>query len=250
MKLRRRNSVLAPYILSEQYKIMNENIKITPIYAALQSQGVKFTQVAGWQLPDDFGSGSAGQSAASSAVALADQSANGLVAVLGSEAESVVASVLNVKGLEIGQGADSGDSQVYRLRQDSFLVSTPPGGEASMTEKLNGAAGKAGSLVTVNDVTNGRFQFHLVGPKSAELLSRISGIDFHDSQFPNLGVKQTGVAKTRQTILRHDTAGKQVYCLIGVASFGEYVWETIQEAGLPLGLALIGNTALTDMMAE
>jgi heterotetrameric sarcosine oxidase gamma subunit len=224
---------------------MNETIKTTPIYAALQSQGVKFTQVAGWQLPDVYEVGVTGRAA----VALADQSANGLVSVQGAEAESVVASVLDVNGLEIGQGAESGDSQVYRLRQDMFLVSTPPGGEVSAAEKLNDVAGKALSLVTVNDVTNGRFQFHLIGPKSADLLSRISGVDFHDSQFPNLSVKQTGVAKTRQTILRHDVAGNRVYCLIGAASFGEYVWETIQEAGRPLGLALIGHTALTDMMS-
>ena len=69
----------------------NEPIKRTPVYAALQKQGMDFVTVAGWQVVAGFGGVDEEVAAAETAVALAEQSARGKVMVQGVEADVVVA---------------------------------------------------------------------------------------------------------------------------------------------------------------
>jgi heterotetrameric sarcosine oxidase gamma subunit len=93
-------------------------------------------------------------------------------------------------------------------------------------------------------MTHGRAELRLIGPASAELLSRLCGLDFHPSAFPNLTARQSSLAKTTQLIIREDIGALPAYSLVGARSLGAYLWLAIMQAGRDLDIGPLGQAAL------
>lgn len=221
--------------------------KYSPISTIAKESGAEFVIQDGWQVPRVFSTVDEEAAAGREAVALADASANGKIRVEGETAESVSQRVWNVSKLDIGVGAEVGSTQVFRLRDDLFFVRTSPDGEGEALKSLTQSDHSFDELVTVTDITHGRSELLLIGPDSAELLSRLCGLDFHPSKFPNLTAKQSSVAKIRQLILRRDLAELPAYALVGDRSLAAYLWDTIMEAGRDLNLRPMGQGALDSL---
>ena len=90
----------------------------------------------------------------------------------------------------------------------------------------------------------------MIGPDSQVLLSKVCGLDFHSSAFPNETAKQSSLAKTTQLIIRYDIGELPAFSIIGVQSLGPYVWDTLMEAGREFGIVPIGTAALAALEAE
>ena len=166
----------------------------------------------------------------SSRLVLADESHYGKLLIHGRAGGRAVAAL----GLSVPPkvGSSTGDSQLraYVLRPDQLFISTAPGGEAAALTAL--LATPADEMLTVTDVTHGRAQLRLSGPRATEVLSRLCGLDIDDAHFPNGTALQTSVAKTTQLVIRDDLAdGRPSYRLIGARSLGAYLWATLLEAG-------------------
>jgi heterotetrameric sarcosine oxidase gamma subunit len=205
-------------------------MKRTPIDTVARAAGATFIEEAGWQVVQ------ADTAVSPTSLSLTDHSARGKLFVEGQAAEAVLTAVLARPTLAINQGAVIPDGAVYRLRQDLFLLNTAVGGETAVQANLEEAIQAQAVFVTVTDGTHGRFQFQLRGERSPDLLSRVCGLDFHSSQFPNFTAKQSSVAKTAQIIMRQDADGTCAYCLLGARSLAVYVWQSLQQAGQDLGL--------------
>jgi heterotetrameric sarcosine oxidase gamma subunit len=223
---------------------MNQATKLSPIYHISQTLNALFTVQAGWQIPQIFSTVKAEVAAARQGVALADSSSKGKISVQGREAEAALGQVWRLPPLAIGQGTAVPEGHVYRLRADLFFVSTPPGIESDVLSRLNEASHGAGDLVTVTDMTHGRAELRLIGPASAELLSRLCGLDFHPSAFPNLAARQSSLARTTQLIIREDIGALPAYSLVGARSLGAYLWHSMMQAGRDLGIGPLGQAAL------
>ena len=182
-------------------------------------------------------------------VVLADLSARGKLQVEGETSDRLLEALWNVPNLPVGQGADIAAGQIYRLRADRYYISTPSGVEEGALRSLMNATQSADGLITVTDLTHGRTELYLLGPASADLLSRLCGLDFHPAAFPNLTAKSSSVAKTTQLIIHRDLAGLPGFALIGAASLGAYLWETISQAGSDLGVTPMGQSALDNLAA-
>jgi len=239
-------------------------MKLTPIYAIAQDLNAQFIDRAGWQVPASFSALEAEVAAARDGVALADLSANGKLTVEGRRALDFLQTIWKLPPLEISQGAtietgfldrkfkkckasvfrETRFLGFYRLRADLFFIAAPPGLEAEVEQTLTGAALSFPDLITVTDLTHGRAELRLIGPASAELLSRLCSLDFHPAAFPNLTARQSSVAKTAQLIIRADLVELPAFSLIGASSLGAYLWETIMKAGRDLGIAPVGQTAI------
>lgn len=217
----------------------NTPVKQSPIYSQALKMGARFTEEAGWQVPSLFSISETELAAAQKDVALADVSDRGKIYVEGKTADSIFP-----QALTIGEGVHEDGRYVYRLRQDLFFVSTTAEAVERVTAELSAAAQEAAGLITVTDMTHGESQLLVIGPKAAELLSRLCGLDFHNSQFPDLAARQSSVAKTRQLILRHDFGGVAVYALIGARSLADYLWKTTLEAGQDLSILPIGQASI------
>lgn len=218
-------------------------MKLSPIYEIAKQLNAEFVEQDGWQVARKLS-----KVASTESVAFCHQSHNGKIRIEGQTAGAM----LDAEELAIGAGKAVEYGRIYRLRQDLYFVCVDgDGGETAVT-LTHQAAGHPG-LITVTDVTHGSAELWLIGPNSAELLSRLCVLDFHDSQFPNGTAKQSSVAKTTQLIIRHDLiapAGLQTapaYALIGGRSLAAYLWQTIMEAGQDLGIQPIGSAVLESL---
>jgi len=227
-------------------------VKLTPVYNASRELGANFVELAGWQVPQAFNEIEGEIGASGRSVVLADGSASGKLLVEGRSVEKLLQSIWSTPPLAIGQGEIIDSKYLYRLREDLFFIHLDPGEEDAADKTLSEAVEESGELITVTDLTHGRADLMLVGPRSSQLLSRLCGLDFHPSQFPDLWAKQSSVAKTRQLILRHDIKPQDgtlilAFSLIGARSLAAYLWDTIQDAGHDLDLVLIGRSALEEL---
>ena len=220
-------------------------IRLTSLYSIAQRLGATFTEQREWCIPEVYTTLEAEVAAARERIALADEMPNGKLLVEGDQAESVLMDAFDLGSLKINEGRDG----IYRLRNDLFFISTPSGREVSAQKKLTTASATSEQFVTVTDVTHGRAEIRVIGPDSQALLSKVCGLDFHPSAFPNEAAKQSSLAKTTQLIIRRDIGELPAFSIIGTQSLGPYVWDTMMEAGKEFGLVPIGRTAL-DVLAD
>jgi heterotetrameric sarcosine oxidase gamma subunit len=208
--------------------------------------GATFTEQRGWYIPDVYTTPEAEIASAQERIALADETPNGKLLLEGDQAKSVLMAVFDLNSLKINEGCDG----IYRLRNDLFFLSTPPGREVSAQKKLTTASAASEQFVTVTDITHGRAEIRVIGPDSRELLSKLCGLDFHPSVFPNETAKQSSLAKTTQLIIRRDIGELSAFSIIGSQSLGPYVWDTMMEAGREFGVVPIGMAALAALEEE
>lgn len=209
--------------------------RLSPLHAVAGRAGAQFVPCAGWQVAQVYTSVEEEVALARSGVGLADESANGKILIEGREAGAL----LGVE-LGIGGGAVLGRSRVFRLREDLFFISTPPGGEGEMLEDLGSQV--AGRHLTLTDLSHGRAELRLVGLAGPAVLGQLCGLDL--ARFPDGEARQTSVAKTAQLILRRDLGGLPAFSLIGARSLGAYLWEALLEAGRAQGIVPLGQAAL------
>lgn len=215
-------------------------IKLTPLYSTAQRLGAKFTEQRRWRIPEVYTTLENEIAAAQERLALADETPNGKLLIEGDQAEPMLMEAFDLDSLKINEGRDG----VYRLRNDLFFVSTPPGREASTQKKLTTVSAASEQFVTVTEITHGRAEIRVIGPESQELLSKVCGLDFHPAAFPNETAKQSSLAKTTQLIIRCDIGELPAFSIIGTQSLGPYVWDTMMEAGTEFGVVPIGRAAL------
>ena len=215
-------------------------IKLTPLQSTVQRLGATFTEQRGWHIPDVYTNPEAEITAARERLALADETPNGKLLLEGDQVESVLMEVFDLGSLKINEGRGG----IYRLRNDLFFISTTPGREVRAQKKLATALKASAQFVTVTDITHGRAEIRVIGPHSRELLSKVCGLDFRPSAFPNETAKQSNLAKTTQLIIRCDIGELLAFSIIGVQSLAPYVWDTMMEAGREFGVAPIGRAAL------
>ena len=220
--------------------IPKKPIKLTPLHTIAQRLGATFTEQGGWHIPEVYTTPEGEIAAARATLALADETPNGNLLVEGDQAESVLMDAFDVSSLQINEGRDG----IYRLRHDLFFVNVLPGREVRRQKKLATTLAALEQFVTVTDITHGRAEIRAIGPDSPELLSKVCGLDFHPSAFPNETAKQSSLAKTTQLIIRRDIGELPAFSIIGVQSLGAYVWDTLMEAGREFGIVPIGRTAL------
>ena len=175
---------------------------------------------------------------------MADATRNGKLTVEGTRAQDLLSTTFDLRVIPINAGIVVSGVGVYRLRNDLFFVSTVPGEEESIQRRLEATALQSGDFVTITDITHGRSELRIVGPKSRQLLSKVCGLDFRPSQFPDQTAKQSSVAKTAQLIIRRDIGTVPAFAMIGARSFGEYLWDTLRDAGREFDLTPIGRNAL------
>lgn len=211
-------------------------VKKSPIHLQHLKAGATITEQNGWGLVAKYGE----ETAVSHHVTLTDVTGSGLIRIEGETATGR----LGASDLAIGESQPIEGGMLYMVRRDLLFVRTGVGGNTAVYPTLTHLEQLTDELITVTDVTNGHCALRIAGEKSAELLSYLCGLDFHDSQFGNSAAKISSVAKTRQLIIRHDQDDQPAYYLFGGRSFGAYLWDTILEAGQHLDLATVGLSTL------
>ncbi len=203
---------------------------------------------------------SAEQRAARGSVALFDQTSFSKYLVTGPDAEEALQWLCTADvGVEPGRtvytgmlnarGTYEADITVTRLSADEFLLVS----SAASTERdkdhitTRMPAGCRASLV---DVTSAYAVYGVMGPRSRELLARLSRSDFSDEAFP-FGTSREidlGYATVRATRITY--VGELGWELYVPTEFAVGAYEDLMAAGAGLGLVNAGYYAIESMRLE
>ena len=183
---------------------------------------------------------------AASGVVVADESANGKLLLQCQSAEAIIHLVFAIEPPEVGKSVAAEGSAICRLRRDLFFISTGPADARGIQARLQTATppDSPSFHFTVTDVTHGRCELRLVGPRSRELLSKVCALDFHSGRFADGDVRETSVAKTKQLVIRRDIGEETSFSIIGGRSTGAYLWDILLQAGAEFALVPIGREAI------
>jgi 4-methylaminobutanoate oxidase (formaldehyde-forming) len=129
---------------------------------------------------------------------------------------------------------------VTRLAEDRFLVLAP-----TVAQRRTDGLLRAGlpDDVVVTDVTSGWSTLHLAGPRSRELLSRLTDADVAPEAWPFLDARRIEVGRGQALALRVSFTGELGWELLVPTEFVADLYDHVVAAGAELGLRHAGAFA-------
>jgi glycine cleavage system aminomethyltransferase T len=126
-----------------------------------------------------------------------------------------------------------------------MLVTSDPSAREAVMANLRSlcAAGSDLSLpppVYMTDVTSVYTQFLLTGPRSRDILGKVTSLNLAEGSLPDLSCGQSSLAHVRAIVLRRDIEGIPAYHLLVSREYGESIWESLLHAGKEFNLSPFG----------
>lgn len=163
-------------------------------------------------------------------VQVRDVSASQILFHVKGNVHQAMSPVFDTMPAAIGHVSIKGERLIARLRPSILLVLTSRADAPTLSVDLRSFAGGAEQLLTVTDITHGRAVLRLSGLRASNVLSKLCGLDFRDSVFPDLNAAQTSYAKVKAQLIRRDTSDHPDYILIVDRSHAQYVWKVTVNA--------------------
>ena len=142
------------------------------------------------------------------------------------------------------KGGIEADLTVVRLSAEHFYVVTGSG----FGVRDGGWLRQHG--VELKDVTSSRAVINVQGPRSRELLARISQDDLSHAAFPYLAAREIRVGFAPVVALRVTYAGELGWELYVPSEYALHLYEALWEAGQDLGVVNAGYRALDSLRLE
>jgi 4-methylaminobutanoate oxidase (formaldehyde-forming) len=139
------------------------------------------------------------------------------------------------------------DVTVTRLAEQSFLVVAP---SLTQTKTFHWLRRHALEGTVVTDVTSGTGVLAVMGPRSRDLLSRLTDSALDDASFPFGTARQIDMGWTGVLALRVSFVGELGWELYAPVESLALLFDRLREAGAGLGLRLAGYHALDSLRAE
>ncbi len=141
------------------------------------------------------------------------------------------------------------DLTITRLGDDGFLVVT--GGAMGLhdLEWIQSHLPDDGSA-TVTDISSAQCCVGLWGPSARDLLSRVCDDDLSDDGFPYMTAKPITIGEVPALALRISYVGELGWEIYAPSELGLYLWDTLWEAGQPLGVIAAGGGAFDSLRLE
>ncbi len=230
-------------------------VKRTPMHHQHLALGAVQMDMGAWKRPFIYAGVEAECRAVHEGVALIDVSTLGKLDVKGREAGAFLDWLHpnRLSDLRVGRvryrvmcdnaGIILDDGTVARLGEEHFFVTTTTGGVEAIQEWCEWWLAGTGRCVHVVNVTGGLAAINLAGPKSRDVLRKLTDLDLSREAFPYLSAKEARVAGVPTLLLRIGFVGELGYELHFAADYGEYMWETLMAAGREFGIVPFGVEA-------
>mgnify|MGYP001342206863 CR=1 FL=1 len=141
------------------------------------------------------------------------------------------------------QGVILDDGTLCRLAEDEFFITTTTGGTAGMEQWMRWWLADWGLDVQLVNLSGGYAAVNLAGPRSREVMQRLTELDVSAASLPYLASARGQVAGVPALILRIGFVGELSYEIHVPSAYGEHVWDAIMEAGREHGIAPFGLEA-------
>ncbi len=104
--------------------------------------------------------------------------------------------------------------------------------------------------ITLRDVTNTTAVLNLCGPKSRDVLQKVTSDDVSNATFPFLTAKPIDIGSARVLAVRVGYVGELGWELYVPTDYAAHVFETLMAAGEPLGIRPAGYYAIESCRLE
>ncbi|PZS30147.1 MAG: hypothetical protein DLM58_14150 [Pseudonocardiales bacterium] len=258
-------------------------LRVSPVYAWHIRHGAQFGEKAGWERVDWYdGNAPHGDESLrprgwagrywSPAVAaehlgtrdgagLFDESSFAKIEVRGPEAAALLdwvcdnAVVRDVGAITYTQalnhrGGIEADFTVTRTADDAFLIVTGTAFGSHDMAWLHKQARRRAARVRIADVTGQLACFALWGPRSREILTRLSPADLSNEAFPFMTAQELTVGDVPVRALRVTFVGELGWELYAPSEYGAALWSAVWAAGQDAGLIAGGYRAIESMRLE
>lgn len=256
------------------------NVRRTAIHEQLKRAGAFFGEGMGWEIPDwyappgvapeirEYSWGrqnwfeyhAAEHQACREAVILMDVTSMSKFLVQGRDAGKVLNNICsNDVDVPVGKvvytqwlnerGGMEADLTVTRLAEDKFfIVSAGDFYTHDLMWLRRHIPDDAHAIVT--DMTSAYTLINVQGPRSRDLMRRITTVDVSKEAFPYMSAREIDVKYALVHCLRVTYEGELGFELYVPAEFSAHVYEAVVEAGHDLGLRHAGFQALNSLRIE
>jgi 4-methylaminobutanoate oxidase (formaldehyde-forming) len=223
--------------------------------------GVSHERPQGWGRDQAFEAGAAEHRAVREAVGVMDMSfmANflvegpGALALLNkvsvSQIDVPVGKIVYTQWLTPKRAGIWTDLTVTRLAEDRFLV-VAADVIHRRTEAWLRRHAEGGEYVAITDITAGNTLLTVQGPKSRELLSRLTTADLSNEAFPYMTAQQIEVRHAVAQAIRVTYLGELGWELHIPSDYALHVYDALFEAGEDLGIKDAGLMSLNSLRLE
>ena len=254
-------------------------LRRSPLYSLHEARGACFGSKMGWEranwfaapvgarelhysfgLPDWLGCSAAEHQAARTAVALFDLSSFAKFIVKGRDAEQVLQPLMSndiavapgrtvYSAMLNERGGFESDLTLTRIARDQYLIVS---GSAQATRDCDYIERHipADRHCTIVDVTGMYAVIGVMGPRSRELLGKVSRADFGNAAFPFGSSREVDIGYATVRATRRTYVGELGWELYVPVEQAICVYETLHAAGQPLGLLDAGYYALDSLRIE
>jgi sarcosine oxidase, subunit alpha len=135
------------------------------------------------------------------------------------------------------------DGVAARFSDEHFYITATSSHAQTVVRQLQLFADQLALEVTIIDRTFQVGAINLAGPRSREVLERLTDIDVSDAAFPYLAVRGATVAGVSTRLLRVGFVGELGYEIHAPANSCIALWQALMEAGDEFGIAPFGVAA-------
>ena len=146
------------------------------------------------------------------------------------------------------KGKIIGDFTVAQIRADVFQVTGSFGAQAYHMRWFEQHLPEQG--VRVENVSKSRIGFQIAGPKSRELLQRVTRADISNEAFPFLSVREIDVSQCQAIVQRVSYTGDRGYEIYVPSHHQVSLYQILSEAGKDLGLRPFGMRAMMSLRLD
>jgi len=226
--------------------------KESPLHDCHVDLGAEFLWAGEWRRPRHYRDTSEECRAAHERVALIDVSTLGKLRFRGSGAVALLERLypnrfgdLKVGRIRYGamlndQGVILDDGTVGRLSEDEFFVTTTTSGADAIDQWIKWWMADWKLPVQVANVSAEYAAINVAGPRSRDLMARLTDADLSPEAVPYLKLTQARVAGVPAIILRIGFVGELSYEVHIPAAYAVHVWESMLESGGDLGVLPFG----------
>ena len=228
------------------------------LHAAHVAAGARLGEHDGWQCPEGYAGIEDELRTVRSGVGLADVSPAAKLDVRGNDALSAIARRLSLPAPVTGTVTHL--SPPVSTRNGLLCCLTPlharlfvPADAAARIATRWARAHAADThpvRARLTDVTSAYTVMQVSGPRSRELLRKLTALDLGAEAFPDLACAQTGIAGVHAMILRVDVRALLSFQVCCGREFGAFVWDALLDAGREFGVRPVGLAALRTLSAE
>jgi glycine cleavage system aminomethyltransferase T len=222
--------------------------------------GLHPANVPGWHRNDTWPLRQAEHMAVREGVGLLDMSMMAKVLVQGRDAVAVLnrVSTSNID-VPVGRlvytqwcnerGGIEADLTVTRIAERQFMVVASDLIQRKLIPWIERYA-RHDEHVACTDVTSGVTLLQVQGPRSRELLAGLTSADMSNEAFPYLTSREIDLGYARVTAMRVTYVGELGWEIHAPAEQALTAYDTLMEAGAPLGLCNVGLKALSSLRME